>query len=130
MEAVETRSRSFIESLKRFDKGERAALRRQAGKPLDDAELPVSFCRALPQGLSPEELDGYWLAATLFALHPEDGSQPLARVLARIADKGGGVERRFKRLIESTAAQLPHRLRHVIRLVASHRTGLERLTVA
>ena len=125
METVETRSRSFVESLKRLDRGERARLRRQAGKPLDEADLPVSFCRALPPGVSPDELDAYWLAATLFALNPIDGGQPLARVMARIADKGGGVERRFKRLIESTPAQLPHRLRHVIRLVASHRASVD-----
>ena len=100
-------------------------MRRQAGKTLDEASLSASFCRALPQGLSPDELDVYWLAATLFALHPEDGGQPLARALARIADKGGGVERRFKRLIESTPAQLPNRLRHVIRLVASHRVSID-----
>jgi CRISPR type I-E-associated protein CasB/Cse2 len=125
MEARQTRSKSFIASLKQLENGERAALRRQAGKTLDEATLSASICRALPSGLSPDELDVYWLAATLFAMYPEDGGQPLARVLATIGEKGGGVERRFKRLIESTPAQLPHRLRYLIRIVASHRVSLD-----
>jgi CRISPR type I-E-associated protein CasB/Cse2 len=119
------RSESFIRSLEQLDVGELAALRRQAGKPLDEARLPAAFCRAVPRGVAPDELDAFWLVATLYALNPKDAGRPLALVLLDLSDKGGGVERRFRRLIESTPEQLPNRLRYVIRLVASHRVGLD-----
>jgi CRISPR type I-E-associated protein CasB/Cse2 len=125
MATVTSRSEGFIRALERLDVGEMAALRRQAGKSLDEARLPAAFCRAVPAGVAPGELDAFWLVATLYALHPSHGHRPLAQVLADLAEKGGGVERRFRRLLESTPDQLPHRLRYVIRLVASHRAGLD-----
>jgi CRISPR type I-E-associated protein CasB/Cse2 len=113
----------FIDNLNNLDAGEKARLKRDAGKDLSEARSLGLFYRLLPFN-TPERLEkGYFLVATLFPLAEAGRSGCLGDALyhARNPDpnKNKGLDRRIEILLDSDDAQLSYRLQQTIRYLKS-----------
>lgn len=119
-----SRPAEFIDRLEQLDTGDRARLKRNAGKTFAEARDVTSlFYRSLPYGLNQAQEGIYFLVATLYPL-VEDGSKgdfgdSLRQ--ARTDQNGKGLDRRMEILLDSDIAQLPFRLRQAIHFIRSCR---------
>jgi CRISPR system Cascade subunit CasB len=116
----------FIQHLRelRGDRGAMAALRRSLAFTSDELG-DVRACRYVEpfvQGESEWGRHVYYLVAGLYALHPEEGEQSLAKVLSDLWQRNQqpqSLELRFRSLLESDPDQLPDRLRRIVTYVRS-----------
>ncbi len=115
----------FLNKLARLDAGDRARLKRDAGKPLAEAQNLGLFYRLLPYGLSATQEEIYFLVATLYPLAEAGGAGNLGASLHRARDpnpkKNKGLDRRVEILLDADATQLPFRLRQAVRFLKSKR---------
>lgn len=122
MKADDPRIQQFLERLQGLSTGERARLKRNAGKALADSHQVMGlFFKILPPGLWSGAEPWFFLVATLF---PQTGSAAEGNFgdslrLARSADNGDGLDRRFEVLLDADEQQLPFRLRQAVRLLAA-----------
>lgn len=136
---------SFIARLARLDAGGLAVLRRSAGQTLAESPRSYSvFFAALPQGITrPKQQERFFLVATLYALTTRgsderrtSGGLSLGMALRalrqdQLAATGRGqddkisLDRRLAALINADAAQLPFRLRQIVRLAHSRDQALD-----
>jgi CRISPR system Cascade subunit CasB len=108
-----------------------AQLKRNAGNPLSEARDVLSlFYGILPPAVEDDDVETYFLVATLYALNPreEDGSN-LGETLAALAGDPGvnrdGVDRRVAVLLDAERDELGYRLRQLVRLIASRRRSVD-----
>lgn len=116
---------TFITNLSKLDRGDRAQLRRAAGRPLAESlDVAGVFYRALPYGILDRDHDVWFLVATLYPMAPDGGAGDFGATLSRLANAGAGskagIERRFNALLDADRAALPFRMRQLVRLVDSH----------
>lgn len=114
----------FIVRLSRLDRGDRAQLRRAAGRPLAEAlDVAGIFYNALPYGMPSWAHETCFLVATLYPMAPDGGAGDFGATLSRLANAGTsgkpGIERRFNALLDADRAALPFRMRQLVRLVDS-----------
>jgi len=64
----DSKVKAFLERLAKLDTGDKARLKRDAGKPLAEAQSIGLFYRLLPYGLSAAHEETYFLVATLYPL--------------------------------------------------------------
>jgi CRISPR system Cascade subunit CasB len=125
--AQRRRAQRLINALRRLeeerDRATLARLRRGLGKPLGSApERDAWVLRHFPTDAQRAELERSVLVASLFALHPQaGGSGGLGSALrqSKRGDDDEATERRFVALLNSNAADLPHRLRQIVTLLKS-----------
>lgn len=122
------RIEAFCERLQALGAGERARLKRCAGRSL--AESPEAlglFYRLLPPGTPEREEETYFLVATLYPLASAADAGSLGGSLARArnAQNERGLDRRVEALLDSDEAQLPVRLRRAIHFVHSQGVGVD-----
>lgn len=112
----------FLKRLRALDAGERAKLKRDAGKMLAEAQSLGLFYRLLPYGLYPAQEETYFLIATLYPLAEEGDKGNLGDALRRARNPKNvkGLNRRVEILLDSDATQLPFRLRQVIRFLKAN----------
>lgn len=123
-----TRIADFCKRLGALGPGDRARLKRAAGRPLgQDSDVLGLFYRLLPAGVGPWEEETYYLVATLYPLvdPAETGCLGKALALARSDQNGRGLDRRVETLLDSDESQLPVRLRHTLHFLQSSRVGVE-----
>lgn len=116
--------KKFVERLERLDPGERARLKRNAGKPLAESrDALVLFYSLLPQGVPHSQEEMYFLVATLHPLADGGGTGDLGTALRRARQEkyAKGLDRRVEILLDADESQLPFRLRQAIRFLASNR---------
>lgn len=115
----------FIANLNGLDAGEKARLKRDAGRDLTEARSLGLFYRLLPHGTPAEKEKDYFLAATLFPLADAGKSGCLGDALHQLRDsdpkKSKGLDRRVETLLDADAAQLAFRLRQAVRLLKANR---------
>jgi CRISPR type I-E-associated protein CasB/Cse2 len=115
----------FVSKLNALDAGQKARLKRDAGKDLSEARSLGLFYRLLPFGAPTEKESAYFLAATLFPLADAGQSGCLGDALRRARDpdpkKNKGLDRRIEILLDSDASQLAFRLRQAVRFLKSNR---------
>jgi CRISPR system Cascade subunit CasB len=116
----------FITNLSKLDRGDRARLRRSAGRSLAESmDVAGIFYRALPYQMPPRHQEMAFLVATLFPMAPDANIGDFGVTLNRLASSGAGskqgIERRFNALLDADRAALPFRMRQLVRLVDSHR---------
>ncbi|MFZ5903178.1 MAG: type I-E CRISPR-associated protein Cse2/CasB [Chloroflexota bacterium] len=113
----------FVDKLRALDAGDKAKLKRDAGKPIAEAQNIGLFYRLLPYGLNAAQEEIYFLVATHYCLADGGGKGNLGASLHRARDpdpkKNKGLNRRVEILLDSDATQLPFRLRQAIRLLKS-----------
>lgn len=117
---------TFIERLARLDAGERARLKRNAGKTLAEARdtALAIFYRLLPPGVPEYHEETYFLVATLYPLAEAGNSGNLGDALRRaraMTRENPGLDHRVRVLLDADAVQLPFRLRRAIHYLASAR---------
>lgn len=121
-ERIATELRPFVERLERLEPGERARLRRNAGRTLAESRQALGlFYRLAPPDLARYDQETFFLLATLYPLADsgETGNLGAALARARSADSGASLDRRVETLLDSERSQLPFRLRQVIHLLSS-----------
>ncbi len=110
----------YLEKLKeKEDRGALAALRRGLGA--DPGQTPEMYPYVFPYttGMTRYNEDACFIAASLFALHPEGTSQDtLGTVFRKIRNKkdSESIEQRFVALLNTDKEDLPIHLRHAIAL--------------
>lgn len=122
MKADDSRITRFVERLNALDPGNRARLKRHAGKTLDEAPKVLTlFYRLLPESVEPYHEAPFFLVATLFplAVATEKGNLGDALRALRNDDNAAGLDRRFEILLDADAQQLPYRLRQMVRMLAA-----------
>lgn len=117
---------NFVNQLRTLDRGSLARLKRCAGRTLNEStEAYGLFYRLLPSGIIGRSRDEevYFLIATLFPLAPSPGPLDLGQAL-RIAggkqpEAAKAIERRMTILLDSSADELPFRLRQTVAWLAA-----------
>jgi CRISPR system Cascade subunit CasB len=106
-----------------------AKLRHGLGKPPGAALETLAVVQPrLPQGLRPEAENACYLAASLFADHPQTGGGgSLGRAFALLAQKrqAESLEKRFVALLNADEDDLPDHLRHAVSLLKSEGVALD-----
>lgn len=109
---------AYLEAL-REDRGALAALRRGLGRP--PGAVPAMYpyvVRWLPDGAKPWQEAPYYLIASLFAYHPQEGGRGnMGEHFARVRAPGGddtAIERRFTALLAAHPDDLDTYLRQAI----------------
>lgn len=117
--------KAFLASIERLDAGDRAKLKRDAGKTIAESKSIGLFYRLLPHDLSVEQEESYFLVATLFPLAESGGLGNLGASLYRARDpnqkQNKGLDRRIEILLDADKTQLPFRLRQTILFLKSKR---------
>ncbi|MGC8879966.1 MAG: type I-E CRISPR-associated protein Cse2/CasB [Anaerolineae bacterium] len=120
---------TFVERLARLDAGERARLKRNAGKTLAEARdtALALFYRLLPPEVPEHHEETYFLVATLYPLAEAGSSGNLGDALRQartMTRENPGLDRRVRVLLDADATQLPFRLRQTIHYLASTRVPI------
>ncbi len=117
----DTRITEFCQKLSQLDAGEKARLKRNAGRTLAESRhvMGLFFNKLLPYGVSRYQEATYFLVATLYPLNPaENGSGSLGAALRRGRDSES-LDRRMEILLDADAAHLPFRLRQMVKFLYS-----------
>lgn len=111
----------FLQKLFKLDAGDKARLKRDAGKLIAESQSLGLFYRLLPYGLSTAQEEIFFLLATLYPLGDEGGTGNFGASLrlARDPKNPKGLDRRVEILLDSDKTQLPFRLRQAVRLLKS-----------
>jgi CRISPR system Cascade subunit CasB len=117
----------FLDKLAALDPGDKAKLKRDAGRTLAEARSIGLFYRLLPYGLSTAQEEIYFLAATLYPLAEGGGTGNFGRALCRAQDPKNhkGLDRRVAVLLDSDTAQLPFRLRQAVKFCKSNHVRVD-----
>lgn len=129
----------FVERLKELDRGELAALKRNAGRTIAESRNTTGpFYRILPPeiaGQRHEEI--YFLVSTLYGLNPKshDGDLGSTLRLVKTRTQSDSVDRRMAMLLDSEfgmadgfhpgGGEMAYRLRQCIKLAAGHEVGID-----
>lgn len=120
----DARVTTFLSRLEKLGAGDRARLKRDAGKTLNEAQSLGVFYRLL-SGLPVKQEEIYFLVATLFPLAEGSKTGNLGTALHRARDPkpamNKGLDRRIEILLDADLTQLPFRLRQTIRYLQSKR---------
>ena len=113
----------FLGKLAKLDAGDKAKLKRDAGKPLTEAQSIGLFYRLLPYGLYAAQEETYFLVATLYPLAESGRAGNFGVSLRRARDPKNhkGLDRRIEVLLDSDTVQLNFRLRQAVRFLKSNR---------
>ena len=114
----------FITRLEGLDAGDRARLKRNAGRSLAEARGATGlFYRLMGQAIPDYQEDIYFLVATLFPLAEGGGEGNLGDALHKAQSQNTlkGLDRRIEVLLDSDRVQLPFRLRQAIHFIQSNR---------
>ena len=117
----------FCERLDGLTPGERARLKRNAGRTLPEAHGVLGlFFRLLPPNVPEYQQETYFLVATLYPLADRGGEGSLGHALARARDprSAQGLDRRVEVLLDADADQLRFRLRQAVRFLYSKRSPI------
>lgn len=117
----------FFARLDKLDIGDRARLKRNSGKTLEEAhEVLGLFYGLLPKGLPQYQEEFYFLVATLFPLNDGGGKGDLGASLtiARSDKNSKGLDRRVERLLDADTVQLNFRLRQTVHFLKSCRVKI------
>lgn len=129
MSDTETVSRTsmFISRLENLDAGDRARLKRNAGKSLSEAHNALgNFYALLPHGLPQYQEEVYFLVATLFPLAEGKGLGDFGTqlALAQSTKNSKGLDRRVEVLLDADLVQLHFRLRQAVHFLQSCRVRI------
>lgn len=119
---------TFINRLGQLDPGDRARLRRNAGKPLSEAKDVIGlFYHLLPHGIPIYQEETYFLVATLYPSADAGGKGDLGNRLkqAQNTNNNKGLDRRIEVLLDAEPTQMPFRLRQAIRYLRSCRVKID-----
>jgi CRISPR system Cascade subunit CasB len=119
--------KQFIERLEELDAGERARLKRNAGRTLAESRNVLGlFYRLLPPGVPLYQQEVFFLIATLHPLAKGGGQGDLGASLhrARRPANAHGLDRRVEVLLDADESQLPFRLRQAIHFLQSNRISV------
>ena len=116
---------SFFNQLEKLDAGERARLKRCAGKTLAEArhEALGLFFRVLPPNVPAFKHEIYFMVASLYPMAEGGDSGNLGDSLIQVRTPKNykGLDRRMEILLDSDEVQLPYRLRQIIHLLQANR---------
>lgn len=118
--------KKFLQNLSTLDAGDKAKLKRDAGRPLAEGQSLGLFYRLLPHGLSVSQEEIFFLLATLYPLADSGGTENFGASLRRARDPKNhkGLDRRIEILLDSDITQLPFRLRQAVRFLKSNRASV------
>jgi len=117
----------FLQSLAKLNTGERARLKRCAGRRLAEApEVLGLFYRVLPPGVGAASEDTYFLTATLFPFADGTAEGNLGDSLRRARDdrNRSGLDRRVERILDADESQLAFLLRQSVRYLGARQVAL------
>jgi CRISPR system Cascade subunit CasB len=113
----------------RDDRAAMAALRRSLA--FDASELgEVRAYRFVEPFVASEDgwrREAYYLAAGLYAMHPEEAAVSLPEALSRLCHEDGqrSIERHFQALLQADRDELPDRLRRLVAMLRAKGKGID-----
>jgi len=129
-------AREFVARVRALDRGELAALKRNAGRTLGEARGVMWFYRLLdPRDRWNPEIA--FLVATLMGLNQHEGIGNFGKSMRELARRhnADSVDRRFRILLDSQfglvdgrrpgGGELAYRLRQIVKLAASKEVGVD-----
>jgi CRISPR system Cascade subunit CasB len=125
---IDARVDTFVRRLEDLDAGERAVLRRNAGRTLAEAHSALGlFYRLLPPNVPRSAEESYFLVASLFPLAESGSSHDFGRTMrvARSLTNTAGLDRRMEALLDSDREQLRFRLRRAVHVAHSCRVSVQ-----
>jgi CRISPR system Cascade subunit CasB len=114
----------FITYLENLSTGDRARLKRNAGKTIAEANEALGlFYGLLPHGVPQYQEEIYFLVATLFPLADGGGKGNFGEtlLLAQSSKNSKGLDRRVEVLLDADLSQLHFRLRQSVHFLQSCR---------
>ena len=138
IEERKARISGFVERLRLLPRGEKAALKRNAGNTLAEERNTVGlFFRLLPYGTPEHDEEIYFLIATLIGHNERAFEGDFGRTMRMIKDRTGqeSIDRRFAILLDSDFAlvdgykngggELAYRMRQCVKLAGSREVGVD-----
>lgn len=136
---VDDRAVQFVQALAELDRGDLAALRRNAGESIATSRgVAGLFYRIAPEGVpGSRDEEIYFLVATLYGLNKYKHTGDFGTTMARVRDaKGSGsIDRRMAILLDSEfdlidgrrpgGGEMAYRLRQLVKLAAGHEVGVD-----
>ena len=125
---IDPRIVQFCDRLGKLDAGERARLKRNAGRGMAESHNALGlFFRLLPANVPRFHEETYFLVATLYPLAESGGRGSLGDALSRVRDPKSdqGLDRRMEVLLDASQEQLPFRLRQALRFLESKRGSVD-----
>lgn len=124
MKANDERIVTFVQRLGQLSPGDRARLKRSAGKSMAEAPGVMGiFFRTLPHGIGKYDEPWFFLVATLFPLAAPTEKGNLGDALHHLRtqenEKSQGLDRRFEVLLDASPEQIPYYLRQMVRMLAA-----------
>lgn len=119
-----SRPAGFVARLENLDTGDRARLKRNAGKTIAEAHEAMGFFYGLlPPGVPQYQEEVYFLVATLFPLAEGGGKGDFGEQLSRAQNSKNskGLDRRVEILLDADFNQLHFRLRQAVHFLQSCR---------
>ena len=120
---IDQRIITFCDNLVKLDAGEKARLKRNAGRTLAQSRnvMGLFLNRLAPHGLSKWREEKYFLVATLYPLNQEERGRGSLGAALRQARDSESLDRRVEILLDADDAHLPFRLRQLVKLLYSKR---------
>jgi CRISPR system Cascade subunit CasB len=124
--ALDPKIVTFCENLSKLDAGDKARLKRNAGRTLAQSRrvLGLFFNKLLPYDVPGYQEEKYFLVATLYPLAESGGAGSLGAALRR-AKESDSLDRRVEILLDADDAHLPFRLRQAVRFLYSKRQPVD-----
>lgn len=117
----------FVNKLAALDAGDKAKLKRDAGRPIAEAQSIGLFYRLLPYGLRREgDEEKYFIVATLYPLGKSGNVGNFGASLRQVRnDKNKrGLDRRVEILLDADFEQLRFRLRQAVKVLKSNEVAI------
>ncbi len=111
--------KQFFESIYQLSSGEKAALKRNCGSMLEQADgnAILAFYKCLPYGV-PKKQEPYWFAAACIAsLFKEPGNKPIEQVFSELKNESNSIEMRIAGLIDMNWDEDGYFLQKLTRLI-------------
>jgi len=117
----------FVDRLAALNRGQQARLKRNAGKPLNEAHNVMGlFYRILPPNVSSHQVPYYFMTATLYPVADsgDEGNFGLSLKQIRTKENQDGLDRRMEILLDADESQLPFRLRQAVYIIHGERGSI------
>ncbi len=117
----DTRINQFCEKLAGLDAGEKARLKRNAGRTLAESRqvMGLFLNQLLPHDVPRYQQETYFLIATLYPLNPSEHGKGSLGAALRQARESESLDRRVEILLDADEAHLRFRLRQLVKFLYS-----------
>lgn len=111
--------KGFLESVYQLSNGEKAALKRNCGVMLNEADgnAVLAFYKCLPYGVPKRQEPVWFSVACIASLFKEPGNKPIEKCFSEMKNESGSIENRIAHLLDMNWDEDGYFLQKLVRLL-------------